>query len=134
MLLTLKTYLCFRTIFGVITAQCNKLFANRAPAVCFPLAHFRVVDNATHLLTAWQSTVSIPTLTSMHQRLYAPLKNTQLKLIHKYTFTRNQKAFGSTGLYIFKNKVISVSKHIKLFLECQIYLIPIYKLLNLHNY
>lgn len=60
-------------VLGVVAAQRNELLANRTTAVRLPFAVLRVLHHPFHLLTAWQATVGVATLASMHQRLDAPL-------------------------------------------------------------
>ena len=60
-------------MLGVITAQSNELFADRATTIGFALATFGVLDNTLHLLTGRERAVGVATLTSMDQGLNAAL-------------------------------------------------------------
>ena len=61
------------TVLGMVTAQGDQLFANRAAAVRLALAGSRVRHNALHLLARRQSAICVATLTSVHKRLDTPL-------------------------------------------------------------
>lgn len=60
-------------MLGMVAAQRDELLANRTPAMRLPLAVLRVLNHSFHLLTARQATVGVAALTSVHQRLDAPL-------------------------------------------------------------
>lgn len=53
------------TVLGMVTAQSNELFADRAATIGFALATFGVLDYALHLLTGRERAVGIATLTSV---------------------------------------------------------------------
>lgn len=60
-------------MLGMVAAQRDELLANWTPAVRLPLAVLRMLNHSFHLLTARQTTVGVAALTSVHQRLDAPL-------------------------------------------------------------
>lgn len=60
-------------VFSMVAAQGDKLLANRTTTMGLSLAVLRVLDYPFHLLTAWQTTICIATLTRVHQRLNTPL-------------------------------------------------------------
>lgn len=59
--------LLLRTVFRMVTAKGNKLFANWTTTICFPFANFRMLCHSLHLLTTGQSAISVATLTRMYQ-------------------------------------------------------------------
>lgn len=63
----------FFAVLCMITAKSDKLLANRTTSVSFSLAVLRVRHDTLHLLTRRKTTICISALTSVNQRLNAPL-------------------------------------------------------------
>jgi hypothetical protein len=57
----------------MVTAESDKLLANRTATVSLALAVLRVRHDALHLLTRRQTTICIATLTGVNERLDAAL-------------------------------------------------------------